>query len=101
MWGSYLSESTSSLQNGKLGSAQLGWDFSIFSSISSCGETQGQGQQTGLCSPAQSPWPRCRPSPPPTPYLEVPEAVSAFVWAGSPPCREAGEEGCCLGTPAA
>lgn len=39
----YLSVSTSSLQNGKLDSAEPGWDFSIFSSISNCKKTQGQG----------------------------------------------------------
>lgn len=37
----YLSVSISSLQNGKLDSAELGWDFSIFSSISNYKKTQG------------------------------------------------------------
>lgn len=38
----YLSASTSSLQNGKLASAELVWVLSIFNSISSYEETQGK-----------------------------------------------------------
>lgn len=48
----YLSASTSSLQNGKLVSAELVWALSIFNSISNYKETQGKWSAcTGIHSP--------------------------------------------------